>query len=289
MSDFLEQVVAERRAYVAAARAARPLEQVKRAAQRAAFGRGTLSFAKTLRERRGEGRFAVIAEVKRTSPALGPLAEIADPARLVHAYRRGGAIAISVIVEPQHWKGSLDDVRAVEAATREFHAPVGAMETHMPPILPVLAKDVVVDEYQIAEAGAAGAQAVLLIAEILDDAQLMRLLAFAREIGMDALVEAHEPDAFMRALRSGAPAVGVNARDLRHPERLDRRRIHELAGEVATDEVLVAESGIGSVQDAMALPPRVDGILVGTALVTSNAPEDLVRALANVRPTKVLA
>lgn len=289
MTDFLEQVVAERRAYVAAARAARPLAEVERAAQRAASGRGTLSFSGALRRRRSEGRLAVIAEVKRISPALGPLAEITDPAHLVQLYRRGGAAAISVLVEPRHWGGSLDDVRRVEAGTRRFDVPIPVAEGRMPWILPVLAKDVVVDEYQIAEAGAAGAQAILLIAEIFDDAELMRLVAFARGIGMDALVEAHEPDAFMRALRSGAAAVGVNARDLRHPERIDRRRIHEIAGEVATDQVLVAESGITSPQDAQALPPRVDAILVGTALVTSNAPEELVRALADVRPAKVLA
>lgn len=289
MTDFLEQVVSERRAYVAAARAARPLEQVTRAAQRAARGRGTLSFTRALRQRRREGRLAVIAEIKRTSPALGPLAEIADPARLVDLYRRGGAAAISVIVEPRHWKGSLADLRAVEAATRSFRTPVGVIEADMPEILPVLAKDVVVDEYQIAEAGAAGAQAVLLIAEIFDDAELMRLVAFAREIGVDALIEAHEPEAFLRALRSEAPAVGVNARDLRHPERLDRRRIHDLAGEITTDQVLVAESGIASVQDAMALPARVDAILVGTALVTAHAPAELVRALASVRPARMLA
>lgn len=289
MTDFLETVVRERRAYVAAARAARPLDVVARLAQRAARGRGTVSFTKALRERRRSGRLAVIAEVKRTSPALGPLAEIADPARLVEMYRSGGAAAISVLVEPHHWGGSLRDLTIAEEATRSFRIPAGAAEERMPWILPILAKDVVVDEYQIAEAGAAGASAVLLIAEVFDTVDLVRLIAFAREVGVETLVEAHEPDAFGRALASGAPAVGVNARDLRHPERIDRRRVHELAGEVSTDQVLVAESGITSVADAQGLPPRVDAILVGTALVTSNAPEGLVAALANVRPAKVLA
>jgi indole-3-glycerol phosphate synthase len=289
VSDFLEEVVRERRAYVAAARTARPLAEVVRAARRAAFGRGTPSFAKALRARRTEGRLAVIAEVKRTSPARGRLAEIADPTDLVHRYRDGGAVAISVLVEPHHWGGSLDDLRTVERATRTARSGIGVVEASMPPILPVLAKDVVVDEYQIAEAGAAGAHAVLLIAEIFGDAALMRLVDVARDLGMDALVEAHEPAAFMRALRSGAPAIGVNARDLREPSRLVRSRIHELAGEVVTDQVLVAESGITSLQDAQALPARVDAILVGTALVTARDPEGLVHALADVRPAKVLA
>lgn len=289
MSDFLERVVAERRAYVAAARAARPLAEVERAAERAAVGRGRLSFSDAIRRRRSEGRLAVIAEVKRVSPALGPLAPKADPARLVDMYRRGGAVAISVLVEPHHWGGSLDDLRAVEEATRRFSVPAHEVEAHAPEILPVLAKDVVVDVYQVAEAGASGAQAVLLIAEIFTDAELRRLVDYARGIGMESLVEAHERHAFRRALRCDAPAIGVNARDLRHPATLDRQRIHELAREVVTDQVLVAESGIASVTDAERLPPRVDAILVGTALVTSNAPEALVAALAGVRPGRVLA
>jgi indole-3-glycerol phosphate synthase len=288
MTDFLEQVARERRAYVAAARIARPLEEVVRAAKRAAIGRGTLSFAKALRDRRSEGRLAVIAEVKRTSPALGRLSEIEDPARLAQRYQEGGAAAISVLVEPRHWGGSLEDIRVVEPAVRRLAAVDPEGTPHVVPI-PVLAKDVVVDEYQIAEAGAAGAHAVLLIAEIFETADLTRLAGFAHELGMDALVEAHEPEAFMRALRSGAPAVGVNARDLRQPAHLDRYRIHELASELVTDQVLVAESGITSVQDARALPPRVDAILVGTALVTSGDPAAFVRALADVRPGKVLA
>lgn len=285
MTDFLSRVVAERRAYVAAARAARPLEEVKRAAKRAAVGRGTLSFAQALRERRSEGRLALIAEVKRRSPALGALAEIAEPARLAQSYQRAGAAAISVLVEPHHWGGSLDDVRAVAPAARRRAVGGDAVATPVP----VLAKDVVVDEYQIAEAGEAGADAVLLIAEIFNVAELMRLVEVARELGLDALVEAHETEAFARAVRSGAPAIGVNARDLREPSRIDRRRVHDLAGEIVTDQVLVAESGITSVHDAQALPPRVDAILVGTALVTPPYSSGLVEALANVRPGKVLA
>lgn len=286
--DFLSRVVRERQADVAAARAWRPLEQVKRAAQLAAIGRGTLRFSDALRERRQAGRLAVIAEVKRTSPALGPLATIGDPGTLAQRYQDAGAAAVSVLVEPRHWGGSLDDLRAVEAAVRRLAAVDDSGVPHVLPI-PVLAKDVIVDEYQIAEAGAAGAHAVLLIAEIFDDTQLARLVAFAGELGIDVLVEAHEPEAFARAVRSGAIAVGVNARDLREPSRLDRRRIHALAAEVFTGQLLVAESGITSVEDAEALPPRVDAVLIGTALVRAPDPAPLIRALAEVRPARSLA
>ncbi|MEX2047396.1 MAG: indole-3-glycerol-phosphate synthase [Chloroflexota bacterium] len=293
MSDFLETVVRERRAYVAAARAWKPLEQVINVARRTAMSRGPGRFARTLRERRAAGTLAVIAEVKRHSPALGPLGAIDDPGRLAFVYGQAGAAAISVLVEPQHWRGSIDDVVAVRSVERGVGWGV-----------PILAKDVTVDEYQIAEAGAAGADAVLLIAEALSESDLVRLILFARDLGMDALVEAHEADAFSRAVRAeeatrdaaGAALsvgtetlLGVNARDLRQPSRLDRGTIHLLAPLAPRGPILVAESGITSVEDAEALPLRVDAVLVGTALVQASDPTPLVRALSGARPGRALA
>lgn len=295
MTDFLTTVARERRAYAAAARAWKPLEQVRLAAQRAAIGRGTLSFAQTLRERRATGRLAVIAEVKRHSPALGALATIDDPGRLASQYVAAGAAAISVLVEPNHWGGSLDDLRAVRSA-----------QTGIGWGVPILAKDVIVDEYQIVEAAAAGADAVLLIAEALDDAQLTRFIITARDLWMDVLLEAHEPEALHRAVRAvedtrdaefggrmyvkpTETCLGVNARDLREPSRLDRGRIHDLARMVLPGPVFVAESGITSVEDAEALPLRVDAVLVGTALVRAADPAPLIRALAEARPGRALA
>jgi len=293
MTDFLEQVVHERRAYVAAARATRPLAEVERAARKAASGRGTLRLSNVVRDHRRRGRIAVIAEIKRTSPALGRLAEIADPAALARTYVHAGAAAISVLVEPHHWGGSLDDIRVVRSPQRGIgygsYVSTGVTTEIGPVNGSILAKDVVVDEYQIAEAGAAGADAILLIAEVLSEVELARLIRYADDLGMDALVEAHEPEAFARAVRTGAPLVGVNARDLREPRRIDRRRIHELVADVVTDQLLVAESGITSVQDVLALPLRVDAILVGTALVTAADPAALVGAFAAIRPSKVLA
>lgn len=293
MTDFLKQVVAERRAYVAAARAARPLEEVERAARRAAFGRGTLRLSNVVRDHRRLGRLAVIAEIKRTSPALGRLSEITDPARLARAYVHAGAAAVSVLVEPHHWGGSLDDIRAVRVPGRGIgygtYVTSGPVAEMNPLNGSVLAKDVVVDLYQIAEAGAAGADAVLLIAEALTERELSRYIRYADELGMDALVEAHEADAFARAVRSGAQLVGVNARDLRQPSRIDRGRIHELVSGLVTDQLVVAESGITSVKDAEELPSRVDAVLVGTALVQAADPAPLIRGLAAVRPVRSLA
>jgi indole-3-glycerol phosphate synthase len=295
MSDFLETVARERRAYVAAARAWKPLAKVRFAAERAAIRRERPRFAQALRARREAGALAVIAEVKRHSPALGVLAAVEQPGSLAVAYADGGAAAISVITEPQHWGGSLDDLRAVRSA----EGGVGWR-------FPLLAKDVIVDEYQIAEAGAAGADAVLLIAEALTADELAHLIGAARQLMLDVLLEAHDAAAFARGVEAvertrhsefmpGSIAIGtetllgVNARDLRYPAHMDRSSIHHLAPSVPNGVLLVAESGITSVEDAEALPRRVDAVLVGTALVRAADPAPLVRALAAARPGRALA
>jgi indole-3-glycerol phosphate synthase len=259
MSDFLETVVAERKADMQAAR--RSAEQPARSGARRA------SFADAIREKRAAGRIAVIAEVKRRSPALGALATNADPASIAFVYAQAGAAAISVLTEPRHWGGAIADLAAVVRAVD----------------LPVLYKDIVVDEQQLREAEAAGASAVLLIAEALDDATLASFVEQAAALGLTALVEAHEHHAFVRAVACGATIVGVNARSLRAPAEIDRERINALHGLVRAEQLLVAESGIASADDVAALPARVDAVLVGTALMTAADPGALVRKLAEAR------
>lgn len=264
MSDFLEQVVAERRADAAIARSRGG------ALPAPSNGPGVGlddPFTAALRHRK-HGRISVIAEVKRVSPALGRLAagdfDLAGQAR---RYAEGGATAISVLTEPRHWGGSLDDVARVRAA-------VGAM--------PILCKDVVVDEHQLAQAKEAGADAVLLIAEALTDDELRWLSARAHAIGLGVLLEAHEHAAFDRAVASGEVVVGVNARDLRHPSVIDPRRIHELHTLAGPAQVLVAESGLASADDVRGLPRRVDAVLVGTALMRASDPGALIREIAAI-------
>jgi indole-3-glycerol phosphate synthase len=256
--DFLETVVAERRADV---QAARRYEDAP-----ARSGRARPSFVAAIRAKRAAGRIAVIAEVKRRSPALGTLSADADPVSLAFTYAQAGAAAISVLTEPRHWGGSVADLAAVAKAVD----------------LPVLFKDIVVDEQQLREAEAAGASAVLLIAEALDDATLASFVERCAELGLAALVEAHEDRAFARAVACGAIVVGVNARNLRVPAELDRGRIDALHGLVRAEQLLVAESGIGSADDIAALPARVDAVLVGTALMTAADPGALLRSLAAV-------
>jgi indole-3-glycerol phosphate synthase len=294
MTDFLEQVVAERRADVAAAKARvseemlvariREADQAEKVVWRrhAMAGgirvdlRGRLmplvdqiddALTSALKRRRREGKLAVIAEVKRRSPAVGLLADDADPGRLAQSYESAGAAAISVLTEPRHWGGSIADLGA--ARDRVY--------------LPVICKDVIVDEYQLVEARAAGADAVLLIAEALDDALLQRLIDRAKSLGLGVLVEAHEPVAFGRAVRSGAKVVGINARNLRKPAEIDIGRARQLHAFARPDQILVAESGITSVDDARLLPARVDAVLVGTALMRTDDPTSLIHAIASIR------
>ena len=273
MSDFLEQVVAERRAYAERAKAAHAVRDQKdnvwSRARRTGTGGGLYmgpatydAFTATLVHPM-HGGLCVIAEVKRVSPALGTLNADIDPARQARRYADAGACAISVLTEPAHWGGSLRDLEAVRDAVS----------------VPVLCKDVIVSEIQIEEARAAGADAVLLIAEALSDVELRAFVVLARQLEMGALVEAHEPIAFGRAVAAGSRTVGVNARDLRHPKVLDVGRVRQLHGFVRHDQVLVAESGIATADDARLLPKRVGAVLVGTALMTADDPAPLIRAL----------
>jgi len=291
MTDFLEQVVAERRADVAAARVLEtellrePIDNVWFGVRRGSAGGPELwrgfagarapsqhgdAFTAVLRARRMEGQLGVIAEVKRVSPALGLLAVDVDPASQARRYAAAGASAISVLTEPRHWGGSIADLAAVRQAL---------------PGVPILCKDVIVSEHQIAEARSVGADAVLLIAEALSDDELRRFVERARSLNMGALVEAHEPVAFGRAVACGSLVVGANARDLRHPTNIDPGRARQLHTFVREHQIFVAESGIASVDDARLLPSRVDAVLVGTALMRADDPAPLIRALTSVRRT----
>ena len=282
MNDFLEQVVAERRADVERAKAHMPAGKLTPPEARTVRVQGTDLYGRpqphifsespglfemALRIR--PGRLAVIAEVKRRSPAAGALGETIDVGSLAAYYMAAGAAAISVLTEPRHWGGSIEDLVAVREAVD----------------IPILCKDVIVDEYQLVEARAAGADAVLLIAEALDDATLRHLIESARSLGLGVLVEAHESAAFGRAVAAGAPVVGVNARDLRRPTEIDIGRVRQLHTFARREQILVAESGIASVDDARLLPARVNAVLIGTALMRADDPAPLIRGIASIGRT----
>ncbi|HEU4807091.1 MAG TPA: indole-3-glycerol phosphate synthase TrpC [Homoserinimonas sp.] len=201
-------------------------------------------------------RVKIIAEVKRASPSRGPLADIPDPAALAVSYELGGASAISVLTEQRRFGGSLADPEAVRDAVN----------------VPVLRKDFIADPYQVFEARAAGADIVLLIVAALDQSTLQELYTLVTQLGMTALVEAHDAEEVSRALDIGAGLVGVNARDLRTFE-LDQNLFGQLADQIPSGVIRVAESAVKSVADvAHYRQAGADVVLVGEALVIGGNP-----------------
>jgi indole-3-glycerol phosphate synthase len=213
----------------------------------------------------------VIAEVKRFSPSKGPIRPDLDVARLVGAYEAGGAAAVSVLTEADHFGGSLADLEDAAHHTR----------------LPLLRKDFVLDPYQLFEARVCGASAVLLIAAILDERTLRALSTLAQDLGLDVLLEVHDGIELTRALDVGAAIVGINNRDLRTFEvSLDTSL--RLAGLVPHGTVLVAESGIADRSDVERLAAAgIDAVLVGESLLRQAEVAVAVSALA--RPAAVVA
>jgi indole-3-glycerol phosphate synthase len=205
---------------------------------------------------------AVIAEVKRSSPSKGALADIPEPGLLARSYAAGGASAISVLTEERRFSGSLADLDEVRAAVRT----------------PLLRKDFMVDPYQVTEARAHGADLILLIVAALDDALLRDLSDQARELGMTALVEVHDAAELDRALALDPALVGVNARNLKTLE-VDPRTVTDLLPRIPDGIVGVAESGVAGPDDVAAYVRAGAGaVLVGEALVKDGAPETAIRA-----------
>jgi indole-3-glycerol phosphate synthase len=213
------------------------------------------------------GSPSVIAEVKRASPSAGAIAEV-DPAVQAKAYQASGAAAISVLTEGTQFRGSLDDLRAVRAAVDA----------------PVLRKDFIVHPDQVLESRAAGADAVLVIADAVDDAELAALLRAAGAEGLGVLLEAHADRDLDRAIATGTAVVGVNARDLETLE-VDLDRALERLGRVPPDRVAVLESGIATRSHVRAaVAAGASAILVGEALMRAPDPGAKLRQLVGEEP-----
>jgi indole-3-glycerol phosphate synthase len=216
---------------------------------------------RSFRESLAGREVSIIAEIKRASPSAGEIAPELDAGPTAQAYARGGASAISVLTEPERFNGSLDDLVAARSAG-----------------VPVLRKDFVIDEFQVREARAAGADAILLIVRILGD-ELTYLYEAAAALGMDCLVEVFDEPDLERALGLGATVIGVNHRDL-ETFTVDPVRTQKLAPMVPPEVVLVGLSGIKSRADVEKLAATgARAVLVGEALARSEDPEASVRAL----------
>ncbi|HXU63579.1 MAG TPA: indole-3-glycerol phosphate synthase TrpC [Polyangia bacterium] len=255
---ILDDILARTRVDVEARRAERPLAAVEAAAAQMPPARG---LARSLRR---PGEIACIAEFKRRSPSAGWIAEGADPAAMARAYAAGGARAMSVLTDAPFFGGGLADLVAARAACE----------------LPILRKDFMVGRYQIAEARAAGADAILLIVAALPDPELRALLAAARELGLDALVEAHDETEVARAVDAGADVIGINNRDLRTFQ-VDRELAIRMRSRVPADRIIVAESGIRDAADVARLRAAgVDAMLVGETLMRAPDPATALKTLA---------
>ena len=259
-SDILRRIIAVKRDEVTAGRQLRGLASLRREAE--ALG-GQRDFAAALRECVGAGNAAVIAEVKKASPSKGVLREVFRPAEIASSYERHGAAALSVLTDTAFFQGA----PAFLAQAR------GACE------LPVLRKDFIVDAWQIAESRAMGADAILLIAACLDDAQMRDFEAEAFALGMSVLVEVHDERELERALRLATLLVGINNRDLRSFE-VSLETTLRMLSDVPADRLVVTESGmVGRADVARMRAAGVHAFLVGEAFMRADDPGAALAAL----------
>ncbi len=249
MASILDKIFAAKREELRAVSEQTPLDSVREAAARASAPR---DFAAALSAKRP----AIIAEVKRASPSKGDILPGLDPASVARGYALSGAACISVLTD-RHFKGTLDDLRAVRAAVD----------------IPLLRKDFMFDAYQVYEARAAGADCILLIAAMLKEVELRELQALAYELGMAALVEVHDAAEFATAGRIGARLIGINNRDL-HTFVTDIAVTERLLASYRGGAVVVSESGIDSAADIARLDAAgARAFLIGESLLRGGAPE----------------
>jgi indole-3-glycerol phosphate synthase len=259
--DVLTRIADDRRRRVEQARALTP-PHVLRSRLPATRPAGRLERA--LRRGGAAGPLRLLCEVKRASPSKGPLDPGVDPVATARLYEAGGAAAVSLVTEPDHFGGDPGWVDAVRPAVR----------------LPLLMKDFVVDPWQILDAAARGADAVLLIAALLSETEIQRYVGEARLLGLDTLVEVHTGDELTRAVRAGATLVGVNNRDL-HTFEVRLETSLELVPRIPPLVTAVAESGLSRPEDLARLrATRCDAVLIGEALMTSPDPAATLATLA---------
>ncbi|MDA8093505.1 MAG: indole-3-glycerol phosphate synthase TrpC [Betaproteobacteria bacterium] len=260
MSDILNKILGVKKDEVAAARKSRSLASVRHDAE---HGEPARDFVGALRARIAQGRPAVIAEIKRASPSKGLIRADFDPAAIARSYEEHGAACLSVLTDQQFFRGAL----AFLAQARGVCS------------LPVLRKDFMLDPYQVYEARAAGADAILLIVAALDGSQLQDLEALAHELGLAVLVEVHDGPELDRALSLASPLVGVNNRNLRTFETTLATTL-DLLPHIPEGRIVVTESGILAREDvALMRSHGVNAFLVGEAFMRAADPGGALKEL----------
>jgi indole-3-glycerol phosphate synthase len=260
-TGILDQIAAARRPRIERLKSERPPHELRaKLASTHPIGR----LERALRRPRPDDPIRLICEVKRASPSAGVLDANVDPVARAKLYQAGGAAAISLVTEPDFFQGELGWIDAVRPHVT----------------LPLLLKDFVFDSYQLLDAAVRGADAVLLIASMLSEVSLQRLISDARLLGLDALVEVHDASELHAARRAGATIVGINHRNLRTFE-LDMSLASRLLPEIPPHVATVAESGISQPQDLTRLrATRCDAVLMGEVFMTSPDPAATLAALA---------
>jgi len=259
-SDILAKIITTKAEEVIAAQVERPFATVERDARAAPPPRG---FTAAIRSRVDAGRPAVIAEIKRASPSKGVLREDFNPAAIAASYERAGAACLSVLTDRPFFQGAPEFLVQARAACS----------------LPALRKEFIIDEYQVAESRALGADAILLIVAALDDARLAALEACARDFALDVLVEVHDAAELDRALRLATPLIGINNRNLR-TFGVSLHTTIELLPHIPADRVVVTESGILAQRDVAQMRRHgVNAFLVGEAFMRAPDPGAALQAL----------
>jgi indole-3-glycerol phosphate synthase len=253
MSDILNKILASKKTEVAASKMAVSLDQLQ--AQAEAQGEPR-DFVGSIHKKIMANKAAVIAEIKKASPSKGVIREDFKPAEIAKSYEKAGAACLSVLTDEQYFQGSAAYLKQARAACK----------------LPVLRKDFIIDEYQVFEARAMGADCILLIVAALELAQMQKLEALANELGMAVLVEVHDADELALALQLDTPLIGINNRNLRTFE-VSLQTTLDLLKIMPEDRFVVTESGIFTPEDVkLMMNNQVQGFLVGEAFMRQDDP-----------------
>ena len=258
--DILKKILARKQEEINERRQTVSLAELYERAERSSPPRG---FLKAMQEKIQQGEAAVIAEVKKASPSKGVLREDFQPVEIAQSYEQGGAACLSVLTDADFFQGSEIYLQRARAAC----------------LLPVIRKDFIVDEYQVAEARAIGADCILLIASALDDVQMQELHAQSLALGMDVLVEVHDAEELERAILLDANMIGVNNRNLRTFDTSLQTTL-DLLPQIPLGTLLVTESGIHLPEDvALMRENNVNAFLVGEAFMRAQEPGEKLREL----------